>query len=182
MFVGCDLRPAAVAKSSKVLDSPAAQVEPGNEIRLDRRKLEPEPFKPWSEEDPVVARLITSQENANLGEAFELSVVLILDPDYEIYSLDASAPKIPTLLELELPPGFTAIDEWKSPTPVRSFNPGNESVYLGEAKFMRKIHISSGTEPGDYLLVCSVSYQACNSRQCLRPIRSVLSITMTVSP
>jgi hypothetical protein len=181
MLVGCDLRPEAVTESSKVPASPAAQLEPGIDIGLDRHALEPEAIKPRSKEDPVEVRLSILRENAIVGEALELVVVLSVAPGYEISSRDALTPKIPTILELGLPPGFIAMDEWESPTPVRSFNSEGASVYLGEAKFRRKIHILSDTEPGDYVLACSVSYQACNSRQCLRPMKAMLGVRVSVT-
>ncbi len=181
ILVGCSDRRESETKTSTAFDPAVAQLVPSG-IALDRHILESVPIKPRTEDDPVAAQLSTSPTSAAVGEGFELSVVLRIAPGYEIHSSDVSAPLIPTLLKLELPPGFTAFDEWESPAPVRSIRPDGGSVYFGEAKFLRKINISNDTEPGDYLLACSVSYQACNSRQCLRPVESLLSITMSISP
>jgi hypothetical protein len=189
MFPGCDHRPeaaneslpVAANESSKHGDASAEPLEVEPDIKLTEQTLKTEPTKPRSEEDPVIASLSVSQENLIIGETFELTVVLNVDSGYEIHSLDASPPKIPTLLELEVPPGFTALEEWRSPAPVRSFNPGGGSVYLGETNFVRKIHIATDAKPGDYLLACSVSYQACNSRQCLRPMKTQLSVKLSLS-
>jgi hypothetical protein len=188
MFAGCDHRhepkqpwPQTDSELSEPVDSSAEPLEPRIDIQVSEQTLKPEPMKPRSDDDPTMACLSVSQEKSIIGEIFELTVVLSLEPGYEISSLTASPAKIPTKLELKLPPGFSALEDWRSPEPMRSFNPGAGSVYLGETSFLRKIHIATDVEPGDYLLVCSVSYQVCNSRQCLRPIKALLSVKMSVS-
>ncbi|MFO0912062.1 MAG: hypothetical protein U0795_03835 [Pirellulales bacterium] len=129
----------------------------------------------------MAARLITSTERVRAGDVLELVVVLTVDPGYEIYSLDASAPKVPTALQLQLPAGFTALQDWESPAPVRSLNPPGHAVHTGESRFVRQIRVAEDAEPGEYLLACSVSYQACDSRQCLRPVESTLSVAVSVT-
>ncbi len=181
MLIGCERQPKAVTESSQVLDSSASQLKPVGDINLGDYRRETAVIKPQSNEDPVGVHLSISQENAMVGEVFELVVVLSVDPGFEICSRDASAPKTATVLELELPTGFTALDEWESPTPVRSFNPEGASVYRGEARFRREIQVANNIEPGDYLLTCTISYQACNSRQCLRPMSVAMGLTAAVS-
>lgn len=179
MLAGCNLQPPA-AEETKPVDSAAEQFVPENNSQLHGQTQKPEPVKPRSDEDPVRASLSVTPEKVSVGETFKVAIELNVDPGYEIHSLDASPPQVPTLLELQLPPGFTAIEKWVSPAAVRSFNPSGESVFLGESKFVREIQVSRDTQPGDYLLACAVSYQACNSRQCLRPINAVVSVKISV--
>lgn len=181
MLIGCERQPQAVTETPQVLVSAAVVFKPGGEINLGEYRQETAAIKPQSKEDPVGVHFSFERKNAIVGEVFELAVVLSVDSGYEIYSRDASAPKIPTVLELELPTGFTPLDEWESPSPVRSFNPEGASVYRGEAKFRREIQIANNIEPGDYLLTCTISYQACNSRQCIRPMKVVLGLRAAVS-
>lgn len=177
--VGCDFRPDTVVNPSKVPEPAVVNMESATDNQLDSKPPAPEFIKPTSEDDPVEVRFRASKRDVQLGESFEVSAVFSIDAAYEIHSMDASAPQIPTRVELELPEGFTAIEDWDAPAPVRSLHPGGQSVFTGDVEFVRTIQVSDEIEPGDRQLICSVSYQACNSRQCLRPIKSVLTIKLT---
>jgi hypothetical protein len=131
--------------------------------------------------DPVTTRLSVSKEKLIVGENFEITVDLGVKSGYEIHSIDASPPEVPTQLELELPAGFSVMEDWRSPSPIRSLKPGGGWVHVGENQFVRKIHVAADSIPGEYSLACSVSFQACNSWQCLRPTKSLLNVKISVS-
>ncbi len=209
ILAGCDRRPEvvrqsrpgaasessmSVASSSEPLEAASDANSSGDTVNTEPANPEPanpepanaeltivQPRKPRSDEDPVSMHLSVASEALRAGETVEVTVTLGIDTGFEIHSLTAVPPKIPTRLELELPMGFTAVEEWRASAPVRSYNPGGGAVYVGEAHFKRRIHVAADAKPGDYLIACAVSYQACNSRQCLRPTESQLSIAVSIS-
>jgi len=139
-------------------------------------------IKPRTAEDPVAVRLVVSRGSANIGDTLEISAVLTIDPGYEIQALECTPYKMPTRLGVDFPPGIVALEEWQSPTPQHTPTSGGHTVYSGEVRFTRKIRISERAQPADYLLNCSVSYQACDSSMCLRPAETELAIKISVSP
>tara|TARA_R110002073_G_scaffold75697_15_gene184672 strand:+ start:502 stop:1143 length:642 start_codon:yes stop_codon:yes gene_type:complete len=181
LLVGCGHRPETATNLSRVPEPAVSRSDSTNDNQLEPPPAAPEFIKPSSEDDPVEVRFAASKRDVRVGESFDVSVAFSIDPAYEIHSMDASAPQIPTQIELELPVGFTAVEDWDAPAPVRSLNPGGQSVFTGEVEFVQTIQVSNEIEPGDHQLICSVSYQACNSRRCLRPTKSVLTIELTCS-
>lgn len=180
VLAGCGARQESITRP-EALDPPVSQSNPAPGIKTADPTPVPDSIKPRGDEEPIQARLSASPRRLRPGETLECSVVLNVAAPYEIHSLDALPPLFPTRLELELPSGFTVIDDWKSPVPDRSLLPDGQLAYRGEVKFVRTIRVSDDTEPGDYPLVCSVSYQACNSRHCLRPIKTSLKFTLSVA-
>ena len=168
--------PSNAAPASTVALSPAT--EDGG---IEESKSTVSSLKPRSDDDPVSARLSVSQERVAPGGMFEVQVVLDVDPGYEIYRLGAAPPKVPTRLELELPDGFVASEGWRSPATVRSFGPQGEAVHRGEATFVRTITVAADALPGDHRIGCTVSYQACDSRRCLRPISASLDVGISLA-
>ena len=79
-----------------------------------------------------------------------------------------------------MPAGFEAIEDWSDPASVRSQLPDGHMVYAGKATFTRKVRIGKGVAPGQYAMSCLFSYQACNARQCLRPVESRLRVSLNI--
>jgi hypothetical protein len=177
---GCEVRPHSTADVSEV--TAEALPQSVSHIRNDSetREVQAESRKPRTNEDPVAVQLRAPRLVHLESEEFEVSVVFDVAPPFEIHSLDAAPPAIATGLELELPPGFYQIEEWTAPPTVRSQAPGGQSVHVGESTFARTIRLGDDLESGDHAVGCKVSYQACNARQCLRPVESQLTISVSV--
>ncbi len=143
-------------------------------------EVEIKSVKPRSADDPVAASLRVPENALHAGEPFEVSVDFEIAMSYEIQDRNAPPPAISTLIELDLPAGFEAIEDWIEPTSVRSALPDGHMVYAGKATFTRKIRIRDGVAPGQYALTCLFRYQACNARQCLRPVESRLNVSLTI--
>jgi hypothetical protein len=129
---------------------------------------------------PVHCRLELPDAAVSRGNDFELAVLIAIDPPYEIYDLGARSPAVATSLTLKLPPGFHASQSWSVPKTVPSASPTAHPVYAGQVRFTRGIRIDPTCEPGGYQLGCSVTYQACTARQCLRPAQCALSAEVEV--
>jgi hypothetical protein len=138
--------------------------------------------KPRSDADPVAATLQTSSARVRAGDTFEVSVVLVVAPLYEIHPLSAPPPDVATRLELSLPTGFHPVDEWSEPATVRSERPGARGAHAGGVTFARTIRIDDDVPPGPYGVTCSIRYQACDARQCLPPTSFTLLTSVSVEP
>lgn len=138
--------------------------------------------KPRSADDPVAVSLRVPKNELCAGDTFEVSVDFEIALSYEIHDRNAPPPAVSTLIELDLPAGLEAVEDWSDPMSVRSGLPDGHLVYAGKATFTRRVRIGNGVTPGQYAVSCLYRYQACNERQCLRPVESRLSASLTVQP
>jgi hypothetical protein len=131
--------------------------------------------------DPVVATASVTPRQAKPGETVTVTILVRLGSDWHINAVSGgSDTAIPTRLELKLPPGIAANGEWALPEPDiadRATGP----VYRGEITFRRTLKVIEKAPDGKLELVCGLSYQACDARQCLRPttlkLRAPLEVT-----
>lgn len=180
---GCTQSSTPLERSSGS-DIPAAESPMGKSTASVAEKNEPEivSIRSSSDEEPVAVSLKISRKRLRAGESFDISVLLEIAPQYEIHDLQAPPPAVATLLELKLPLGFQTLEEWLPPDSVRSVMPDGHPVYIGQVGFKRKVQIGETIQPGDYDIGCTIGYQACNSRQCLRPVRCELPAKITIQP
>jgi thiol:disulfide interchange protein len=91
---------------------------------------------------------------------------------------------IPTVLDLQLPPGWAAgafvypVAKLK----VFSFEPKPLAVYDGDVVVLAEIKLPKGVAKGTYPVTASLRYQACNDSQCLPPVTSKAEIRVKVEP
>ncbi len=179
-LVGCGER-----VTSRVEPPPLAMPQPSTPIKPAESVAESDAtdvksVKPRSADDPVAVSFRVPKNALRPGDTFEVSVDFEIALSYEIHDRNAPPPSVSTSMELELPAGFEAIDDWTEPRSVRSEMPDGHMVYAGKATFTRKIHTGDGVAPGQYDLSCLFRYQACNPRQCLRPVESKLGVSLTI--
>lgn len=127
----------------------------------------------------VSASLRLSQTEVRRGEQVELSVELSVAPMWEIHTLDAQPAVSATRLDVTTPPGMKMTGEWSEPTTSRSMGPSGQGVYIGRVVFTRKLEVDSQAAIGGHEVSCSVGYQVCNDRQCLKP--EVLSLAVPLA-
>jgi len=147
------------------------------------RKIEQpvvESIKKPSEGDPVTTTLRIPANALCRGDTFEVSIDFDIPLFYEIQIRNALPPAVGTSIELRLPVGFEAVEDWDAPSAVRSESPGGHLVHVGSARFVRRVRIADQLTPGLYSISCSFRYQACNERQCLRPVDAWLQASLTI--
>lgn len=161
------------------MPQPSTAVQPTESVaELDEADVRS--VKPRSADDPVAASFSVPQNALRAGDTFEVSVDFEIALSYEIQDRNSLPPAVSTLIELNLPAGFEAIEDWSDPTSFRSELPDSHMVYAGKATFTRKVRIGNAVAPGQYALSCLFRYQACNARQCLRPVESRLAVSLTI--
>ena len=179
-FVGCsEPVDSRVESPSLAMPHPSTVVKPAESVaKLDETDVRS--VKPRSADDPVAVSFRAPKNALRPGDTFEVSVDFEIALSYEIHDRNAPPTAVSTMIELDLPAGFEAIEDWRDPTSIRSELPDGHMVYAGKATFTRKVRIGNGVAPGQYELSCLFSYQACNSRQCLRPVESRLRVSLTI--
>ncbi|MFN7734259.1 MAG: hypothetical protein ACK5OB_20355 [Pirellula sp.] len=123
---------------------------------------------------PVELEFSIAPTAARLGDGMECRVVLDIESGWSVHPLDAAPPAMPTKIELELPPGITRQGNWQLVSGTVARGPQGEPVIDGRAEWKQTLRIAPDCEPGALLIGCSVRYQACNAKQCLRPISADL--------
>jgi suppressor for copper-sensitivity B len=91
---------------------------------------------------------------------------------------------IPTVLDLQLPPGWAAGAFVYPAAKLKtfSFEPKPLAVYDGDVVVLAEIKLPKGVAKGTYPVTAALRYQACNDSQCLPPVTSKAEIRVTVGP
>ncbi len=175
----CEPVDSRVEPSPLAMPDPSIIVKPTESVaKLDEADFKS--VKPRNADDPVAASFSVPKNAFRAGDTFEVSVDFEVAVSYEIHERNAPPPAVSTLLELDLPAGFEAIEDWRDPTSVRSVSPDGHLVYVGKATFTRKVRIGNDVTPGQNAVSCLFRYQACDARQCLRPVESRLRVSLTI--
>jgi hypothetical protein len=132
-------------------------------------------------EAPVELEFSIAPTAARVGDGMECRVVLDIGSEWSVHPLDAAPPAMATKIELELPPGITRQGKWQLVSGNVANGPLGEPVIDGRAEWKQSLRIAAECEPGALLIGCSVRYQACNAKQCLRPISADLGAMVEVA-
>lgn len=141
---------------------------------------QPPALVPATNERPVGLELRASPASVAAGAAFELEVRMRIRAGYEIHTLDEAPPAIATRLECPLPPGMEFRGEWSAPEATASLRPDGHGGYQGEIGFRRTVQVAPDAVAGEHRVACTASFQACNDKVCLRPVKVPLSIQVAV--
>lgn len=88
-----------------------------------------------------------------------------------------------TQLDLQLPPGLVAEGDWLVPPPQRCAGPSGTTLgYQGDVLLQRRLRIAPEQPPGVLTSSCTLTYQACNDQQCVRPEPTIVKSTLEVVP
>ncbi|TWU10648.1 FG-GAP repeat domain-containing protein [Allorhodopirellula heiligendammensis] len=133
-------------------------------------------------DEPVAVKFESSRQTVRPGDSVHITVNVRIAPGYEIHALEVMPRATATRLELDLPHGFSDAKSWEEPPQMPSSTPGRGPAYHGNVTFYKEIPVAEDIEPGDYELTCSLAYQACNAKQCLRPVELTRKIAVSVKP
>jgi DsbC/DsbD-like thiol-disulfide interchange protein len=122
-------------------------------------------------QDPVALRagMVTS------GDSVAFIVKVVIAPGWHIYSyVPGNQPYIPIEHVLQLPENIRAVGKWEKSRPTTSVNDPGVLMYEKEALFVQKAVKVAGAKPGK--TVVGLYYQACDLRQCLRPVEKTIEL------
>ncbi|HWM93371.1 MAG TPA: thioredoxin family protein [Thermoanaerobaculia bacterium] len=144
----------------------------------------------------VTAQMMVREEKAELAlaadrtayEAGETARVAARVTVEEEWHVNSNTPTfdylIPTKLDLELPAGW--VDETvrypEHKMQTFSFAEQPLAVYDGELAILAQVKVPAGTKNGAVPVRASLRYQACNDSQCLPPVTTEATISLTVGP
>lgn len=159
----------------------AVSGEAGAAPRAAKPGTNPAPIVVHVDGKPITASLRLPRGAAAPGDEIDLTVELSIAPMWEIQPLGVAAGgATATQLELVLPPGVTAANEWTEPTTARSMAPDGHAVHAGRVSFHRALAIAATATAGPATIVCKVAFQACNDRTCLKPQTIELSAPLSI--
>lgn len=98
-------------------------------------------------------------------------------PGWHIYATPATSPYTATSLTLELPEGIRPIGHWQNPKAEADPLGPESGVYTGEVRFSHAIEVAPSLR-GEQKIRVVVAYQACNDRQCMRPVRKEILVPL----
>ena len=91
---------------------------------------------------------------------------------------------IPTKLDLELPAGWAdeAVRYPKHEMQTFAFADQPLAVYDGEFVILAEVQVPAGAPKGEIPVRGALRYQACNDSQCLPPVTTAATVSLTVGP
>ncbi len=102
-----------------------------------------------------------------------LNIKAAIHPGYHIYgNVAPSDVFIPTVVEVELPEGYTAVGALRKPA-GRFYNQSGTTVYRDEVLFSQEFTGSGGGE-----LKCSITWQCCDPNICFPPVTKEFTIAV----
>lgn len=131
---------------------------------------------------PVQAAAAVAPSPSVQGASATLIVRVKIAPGWHIYAFGGNGgPNQPTRIELTLPEGCAAEGEWQSPaSSVLVGAQGMAEIYETEAIFKQPLRCASSMPIGRASIVCTVHFQACDHRRCLRPERLKLDVPIQI--
>jgi thiol:disulfide interchange protein len=136
---------------------------------------------------PEQARLALAADRTAYepGATARLGALVTIAPGWHV---NADKPTfdylIPTVLELQLPAGWTAasLRYPKAKMQTFAFETQPLAVYDGEVAIVAEVQVPAGTAPGKVPVAAVLSYQACNDSQCLPPTTAEAKLEIAVGP
>jgi suppressor for copper-sensitivity B len=136
-------------------------------------------------ERPQRAELRLAADRTSYAPGDTARLVAVVDVQ-DGWHLQAHRPTfdylIPTVLRLELPPGWpeARVDY---PAPIRyrfAFAEDELDVYEGRVRIFAEVAVPAGAAAGELPVAATLRYQACDDRQCLPPVERRAEATLTV--
>ena len=138
-------------------------------------------------EDPEKADLAVLADRTayEAGTTAQISAQMTIESGWHVNSHKPTFEYlIPTVLDLELPPGW-ADETVQYPQPeMQTFAFADQplSVYDEEVFLLAEVKVPAGAPAGKVPVKAALRYQACNDTQCLPPVTTREEIVLTIGP
>jgi thiol:disulfide interchange protein len=134
---------------------------------------------------PEKAKLALQSDHTTYdpGATVRISALVAIEAGWHVNSHTPTFDYlIPTVLELELPAGWSQPEVEYPPAQKKTFAFADAplSVYDGDVVIQARLKIPAGARPGAVPIRARLNYQACDHSQCLPPVVSSSQLTLTV--
>ena len=138
-------------------------------------------------EDPEKADLAVLADRTayEAGTTARISAQMTIEPGWHVNSHKPTFEYlIPTVLDLELPPGWADETIHYPQAEMQTFAFADQplSVYDEEVFLVADVKVPAGAPKGKVPVVAALRYQACNDTQCLPPVTTREEIVLTIGP
>ena len=174
VIVGCTSSTGEAPPGKQLPTNPQnAQIDTPN-VQIDLK----EPTKTT----PAVFGATVVPAEAKVGETVTFVVQAAMADGWHIYAADReSPPSVPTSLELILPAGLEAVDQWIYPEAKEyTTELGKSYAYEGRVSFYHRLVVTDGAS-GTTPIRCNLKYQSCTDAICHRPMDGELVATLNVA-
>lgn len=134
----------------------------------------PQPVK-WSLKPSVI--------QARIGQKFNLLLTAQIEEGWHLYSMQLM-PNGPTPTRIAVPAGlFHSAGMIQASEPLVVFDPTFKTdveLYDRQASFQIPVKTAERSKPGKQLAAVEVTFQTCNDRICLPPMKVVVTTPITV--
>ncbi len=138
-------------------------------------------------ERPEKAGLALSADRTayEAGTTARIAAQMTIEPGWHVNSDKPTFEYlIPTVLDLELPPGWAdeAVHYPQAEMQTFAFADQPLSVYDGEVFLLADVKVPAGAPAGKVPVTAALRYQACNDTQCLPPVTTREEVILAVGP
>jgi len=131
------------------------------------------------ENSPVVIQAEITPPVAKPGDVVTLAIRMRIAPGWHVYAVVPAGNSFQaTEMHLDTPTGMIADERWLNP-PAKPYQSG-VTIYVGDVVFQRKLRIGKVNEPKLEVPI-TVSFEACNSQQCLPPRSKALRVSVVLN-
>ena len=136
-------------------------------------------------EEKAEVGLLADRTAYEPGESARVAAKVVVEEGWHVNSNTPTFDYlIPTKLDLELPAGWPEETVRYPKHEMQTFAFADEplAVYDGEFVILAELEVPAGAQKGAVEVRGALRYQACNDSQCLPPVTTEATVTLTVGP
>lgn len=124
--------------------------------------------------------VVVAAKTATNGSDVTLTVRMRIAAGWHVYAPDTKKGR-PTKLRLQLPDDLAVDGKWELPTSETNASADGGLIYRGEQTFRRRLKLAPNATPGEAIIQCMLTYQACSELICLPPRTVKFSSSVAVT-
>ena len=136
---------------------------------------------------PITWSAPSTAVRGTAGDFVAIDVSARIDEGWHLYALTQAPPPDPTVISVaagqpfSLRPGGTI----EAPLPEKAFDAAvgvDTEFYTESVTFKLPVAVEKTATPGDYKVIVTAKWQACNGSLCLRPQTTTIEVPVRVQP
>ena len=128
---------------------------------------------------PITWSAPSAAVRGTAGETLAVEVSARIDEGWHLYSLTQPSPPDPTVISVAAGQPFALGGAIESPLPEKAFDAavGVDTEFYTESVAVKlPLAVEKTAKPGDYKVIVTAKWQACNGSLCLRPQTTTIEV------
>jgi len=143
------------------------------------------PLSAQGQKLPITWAAPSAAVRGTAGGTLAVEVSARIDEGWHLYSLTQSSPPDPTVISVAAGQPFALGGAIESPLPEKAFDAAvgvDTEFYTESVTFKLPLAVEKTAKPGDYKVIVTAKWQACNGSLCLRPQTTTIEVPVQLDP